>query len=241
MNLVIDIGNTKIKVAVFEFDKIKLCDVFDHNHFLKHLKEILKNYKITQCILSSVKKTNKECIDELQKIPFFIELDCFTKVPFKNLYTSPNTLGVDRIALVAASVSLYPDKNRLIIDAGTCITYDFINSNNEYLGGSISPGMDIRYKSLYDYTSKLPKLEKISTFNLIGTSTPESIHSGVINGIVNEIEGFVNQYEQNFHDLTVVFTGGDTKFLSKQLKNGIFANQNFLLHGLNKILTFNNQ
>lgn len=241
MNLIIDIGNTQVKAAVFELDRIELSVSFDENHFLKHLKEILKNHKITQCILSSVKEMNQEYIDELHKIPFFIRLDCFTKVPFKNLYATPKTLGVDRIALVAASVSLYPLKNSLIIDAGTCITYDFINSKNEYLGGSISPGIDMRYKSLCDYTSKLPKLEKGNTFNLIGTSTSESIHSGVINGIVNEIKCVVDQYEQDFYDLTVVLTGGDTKFLSKQLKNGIFANQNFLLHGLNKILTFNNQ
>ena len=241
MNLVIDIGNTKVKAAVFELDRIELCVVLDENHFLKYLKEILKNHKITQCILSSVKETNLEFINELQKIPFFISLDFSTKVPFKNLYSTPKTLGVDRMALVAASVCLYPQKNCLIIDAGTCITYDFINSKNEYLGGSISPGIDMRYKSLYNHTSKLPKLAKNNVFNLIGASTSESIHSGVINGTVNEIKGVVGQYEQNFHDLTIVLTGGDTKFLFKQLKNGIFANQNFLLHGLNKILTFNNQ
>lgn len=241
MNLVIDIGNTKIKVAVFELDNSELCEVFDEHHFLERLKEIIKTYKISQCILSSVKKTKQEYIDELQKIPIFIQLDGDTKVPFKNLYKTPHTLGVDRIALVAASVSLYPNRNCLVIDAGTCITYDFINSNNEYIGGSISPGIDMRYKSLHNYTSKLPELTKNSEFQLTGTSTSTSIHSGVINGIVNEIEGIIGQYQQDFRDLTVVLTGGDTKFLSKQLKNGIFANQNFLLHGLNKILTFNNQ
>ena len=241
MNLVIDIGNTKIKVAVFKLDKIELCEVFDEHHLLKHLKKIIKSFKISQCILSSVKEIKKEFTDELQKIPFFIQLDRNTKVPFKNLYETPDTLGVDRIALVAASVSLYPKRNCLIIDAGTCITYDFINSKNEYLGGSISPGIGMRYKSLHYYTSKLPELTKNSIFQLTGSSTSSSIHSGVINGIVNEIEGTIGQYQQDFRDLTVVLTGGDTKFLSKQLKNGIFANQNFLLHGLNKILTFNNQ
>lgn len=241
MNLVIDIGNTKIKVAVFESDKIELCEVFDDHHFLKHLKEIIKIYKIRQCILSSVKNTKQKYIDELEKIPFFIQLNSFTKVPFINLYKTPQTLGVDRIALIAASVSLYPKRNCLVIDAGTCITYDFINSKNEYMGGSISPGIDMRYKSLHNYTSKLPELTKKSVFQLTGTSTSASIHSGVINGIVNEIEGIIGQYNQDFPDLTVVLTGGDTKFLFKQLKNGIFANQNFLLHGLNKILTLNNR
>ena len=183
----------------------------------------------------------KDYIQKLQKIPFFIVLDSSTKVPFKNLYSSPTTLGIDRIALAAAAVSLYPQKNTLIIDAGTCITYDFVNLKSEYLGGAISPGIDIRYQSLHHYTSKLPKLIKSEAHNLIGTSTSEAIHSGVINGVIHEIEGVIRQYELDFHDLTIVLTGGDTKFLFKQLKNSIFANQNFLLHGLNKILTFNNQ
>ena len=117
----------------------------------------------------------------------------------------------------------------------------FINKNNQYLGGAISPGIDIRYQSLHHYTSKLPKLIKSEAHNLIGTSTSEAIHSGVINGVIHEIEGVIRQYELDFHHLTIVLTGGDTKFLFKQLKNSIFANQNFLLNGLNKILTFNNQ
>ena len=129
----------------------------------------------------------------------------------------------------------------MVIDAGTCITFDFVDQNATYFGGAISPGIDVRYQSLHHYTSKLPKLIKSEAHNLIGTSTSEAIHSGVINGVIHEIEGVIRQYELDFHDLTVVLTGGDTKFLSKQLKNGIFANRNFLLQGLNKILTFNNQ
>ena len=164
-----------------------------------------------------------------------------TPLPFKNRYTTPSTLGNDRIALAAAAVCVYPLKNTLVIDAGTCITFDFINSKNEYLGGAISPGIGMRYKSLHQYTGKLPLLSKNEEFKLIGTSTKSSIHSGIINGIICEIKGVIAQYQQDFGDLTIVLTGGDTKFLSKQLKNSIFANQNFLLRGLNKILTFNNQ
>mgnify|MGYP001379252620 FL=1 len=240
MNLVIDIGNTKVKAAVFELDTIEMSLVFDEVNFLEHLENILKKYNITQCILSSVKETSQKHLDKLKELPFFIALDANTKVPFKNLYTTPKTLGVDRIALVAGSISLFPQKNSLIIDAGTCITYDFINSKNEYLGGAISPGVEMRYKSLHHFTSKLPNLEKNDSFNLIGKSTKEAIHSGVINGVIQEIEGVIRQYEHEFHDLTVVLTGGDTKFLFKQLKNSIFAKKNFLFHGLNKILTFNN-
>jgi type III pantothenate kinase len=241
MNLVIDIGNTKVKAAVFELDTIKGAYVFDEIHLFNQLEDILEKHEITHCILSSVKETREDFLQELQKIPFFILLDATTKVPLKNLYSTPTTLGIDRIALAAAAVSLYPQKNSLIIDAGTCITYDFINLKSEYLGGAISPGIDVRYQSLHHYTSKLPKLIKSEVHNLVGTSTSEAIHSGVINGVIHEIEGVIRQYELDFHDLTVVLTGGDTKFLFKQLKNSIFANQNFLLHGLNKILTFNNQ
>lgn len=241
MNLVIDIGNSKVKVAVFELDTIITTAVFDEISFLDELKRISNQYAIERSIVSSVKDIHKEYLEELQKLPFLITLNSDTQLPFKNLYATPSTLGNDRIALAAAAASTYPSQNSLVIDAGTCITYDFINAKNEYLGGAISPGIDMRYKSLPKYTGKLPLLSKNEEFNLIGTSTSASIHSGVINGIICEIKGVIAQYEQDFGDLTIVLTGGDTKFLFKQLKNSIFANQNFLLHGLNKILTFNNQ
>tara|TARA_B110000003_G_scaffold276446_1_gene322952 strand:+ start:2483 stop:3208 length:726 start_codon:yes stop_codon:yes gene_type:complete len=241
MNLVIDIGNTKVKAAVLESDTIHISLTFDENYFADELENILNNYKVTQCILSSVKEINQEYIKKLQEIPFFLSLNSSTQLPFKNLYTSPSSLGNDRIALAAAAVSIYPLKNSLVIDAGTCITYDFLNSNSEYLGGAISPGIEMRYKALHQYTSKLPLLTKERVNKLTGSSTLDSIHSGVINGVACEIEGVIAQYREDFYDLTVVLTGGDTKFLSKQLKNSIFANQNFLLLGLNKILTFNNQ
>ncbi len=241
MNLVIDIGNSKVKVAVFELDTIISTAVLDEINFLDELKRISNQYAIERSIVSSVKDIHKEYLEELQKLPFLITLNSDTQLPFKNLYATPSTLGNDRIALAAAAASTYPSQNSLVIDAGTCITYDFINAKNEYLGGAISPGIDMRYKSLPKYTGKLPLLSKNEEFNLIGTSTSASIHSGVINGIICEIKGVIAQYEQDFGDLTIVLTGGDTKFLFKQLKNSIFANQNFLLHGLNKILTFNNQ
>ena len=241
MNLVIDIGNSKIKVAVFELDRIIITTICEEFNFLQELKRILNEYAITRSIVSSVKDIKDEYLEEFKKLPLLHTLNTTTKLPFKNLYTTPSTLGNDRIALAAAAVCSYPSKNSLVIDAGTCITYDFINSKNEYLGGAISPGIDMRYKSLYQYTEKLPLLSKNEEFNRVGASTSGSIHSGIINGIICEIEGVIAQYEQDFGDLTIVLTGGDTKFLSKQLKNSIFANQNFLLRGLNKILTFNNQ
>ncbi|MDB4496090.1 type III pantothenate kinase [Flavobacteriaceae bacterium] len=241
MNLVIDIGNTKVKVAVFELDTIITAVVCEEINLVKELKRISNQYTFKRSIVSSVKDINEEYLEELQKLPFLIILNTDTPLPFKNLYATPSTLGNDRIALAAAAVCIHPFKNTLVIDAGTCITYDFINAKNEYLGGAISPGIAMRYKSLHQYTGNLPLLSKNEEFNIIGTSTKSSIHSGIINGISCEIKGVIAQYKQDFGDLTIVLTGGDTKFLSKQLKNSIFAHQNFLHRGLNKILTFNNQ
>lgn len=241
MNLVVDIGNTQVKAAVFELHKLVEHFVFEEENASKKIQQIIQERDIDQCILSSVRENNDKITELLSKIPHFIQLSSTTLVPFHNLYSTPKTLGIDRIALVAGAMNQFPDQNVLVIDAGTCITYDFLNSKNEYLGGAISPGITIRYRSLHDYTSKLPQLSINEEFNLVGKSTSEAIHSGIINGVIQEIEGVISQYQAKYQDLTVVLTGGDTKFLSKQLKNSIFANQNFLLHGLNQILTFNNK
>ncbi len=239
MNLVIDIGNTKVKAAVFESDTLRESVSFEENDFHTSINQLQHSYDIKACIVSSVKKEMNVFSDLFQKLPNVLILDHQSKVPFVNLYETPHTLGIDRIALVAGAVSKYPNKNCLIIDAGTCITFDFINKNKEYLGGAISPGIDIRYRALNDYTSKLPRLRLSEDYGLIGKTTDQAIHSGVINGILREIEGVIKQYELNYPDLTVILTGGDTKFLFKQLKNSIFAHQNFLLYGLNTILTHN--
>ena len=166
-------------------------------------------------------------------------LSSATNVPFVNLYKTPTTLGVDRIALVVGAVNEFPKKNTLIIDAGTCITFDFVNSKSEYLGGAISPGIKMRFDSLNHFTANLPLLEKEEVNDFIGKNTKESINAGVVNGVIQEIDGVINQYKKKYLDLTVVLTGGDTNFLAKQLKSSIFANQNFLLQGLNTILIFN--
>ena len=241
MNLVVDIGNTKVKLAVFESDTLVSFLSIDENETQSRITELLNQYTFKACILSSVKEKQSELIELLSQISCFIQLDHTTKVPFVNLYKTPETLGIDRIALVAGATDQYPDQNVLIMDAGTCITFDFITKKNEYLGGAISPGIEIRYRALHDYTAKLPELSASSEFSVTGKSTSEAIHSGVINGVIQEIEGVINQYKAEYSDLTVILTGGDTKFLSKQLKNSIFAHQNFLLHGLNRILTFNNK
>ena len=239
MNLIIDVGNTRVKVAVFELDTIKDFFVFDKAEILSEVKKIISNFSITSSIVSSVAHFTEEERQEIAELLNPIFLDSTTNVPFKNNYKTPKTLGVDRIALASAAVNKYPNKNVLVIDAGTCITYDFITKESEYLGGAISPGIQMRYKALHEFTAKLPLLEPSKLENFIGVDTNTSIHSGVINGVSNEIDGIIKQYQKKYQELTVVLTGGDTYFLSKQLKSVIFAHPNFVLEGLHTILIHN--
>jgi type III pantothenate kinase len=163
-----------------------------------------------------------------------------SKFPFNNLYASPSTLGIDRMILASGAVLQFPKKNRLVIDAGTCITYDFIDSNDNYLGGAISPGIRLRYESLHNYTAKLPLLKKEKPIDIVGNSTTQSIHSGVINGVSFEIEGFINSVLDKNDNFIIILTGGDAVFLAERLKNTIFANPNFLLESLNQTFQYNN-
>ncbi|MCL6294121.1 type III pantothenate kinase [Jejuia spongiicola] len=241
MNLIIDVGNTYVKLAVFKADRLKKKDVIKLENLIVYIDSLKKEYKsITKVIIASVGKLKNKDISYIAKhYKSLILLNSDTKLPFKNLYSTPKTLGIDRIALVSASVNQFPKKNVLIIDAGTCITYDFITDSNDYLGGAISPGIRMRYKSLSNLTANLPLLETEIPNSIIGNSTNDSIHSGVVNGILKEIDGVIKEYEEKYSDLTVILTGGDANFLSKQLKSSIFANSNFLLEGLNYILQFN--
>ncbi len=240
MNLIIDVGNSYVKLAVFEDSELIHREVVLIKDILEGIKLISNKYNsIKNAIISSVGKLNEKDIKIIDKSFNLLVLDSKTKLPYLNLYKTPKTLGVDRIALVSASVNQYPKANVLIIDAGTCITYDFVNTENEYLGGAISPGLRTRYKSLNNLTANLPLLITEMPNNIIGNSTEESIHSGIVNGILKEIDGVIQEYKQIYPDLTVILTGGDANFLSKQLKSSIFANSNFLLEGLNYILQFN--
>ena len=241
MNLAIDIGNTRVKAAVFEEDKLIELLVFDKKIIVSKIKKIIKNHTISAGIISNVGSISESKLAQLNKSFKFIVISASLKVPFNNLYKTPNTLGVDRIALVAAAVKQFPNTNVLIIDAGTCITFDFVDVNASYLGGAISPGIKMRYKALNKFTANLPLIDALELHDFIGKNTEESIISGVLNGVKNEINGIIEDYYLKYLDLTVVLTGGDTNFLSKQLKSSIFANQNFLLQGLNEILKFNQQ
>ncbi len=240
MNLVIDVGNTFIKFGVFGVQQLKHKKSCEKNDFLLVLEEVSQSFPdIKNTIIASVGKLEKEHLAKLELLYDVLQLDQHTKVPFFNKYSTPTTLGVDRIAVISAAAQQFTNKNVLVIDAGTCITYDFINSKNEYFGGAISPGITLRYQALNSFTAKLPLLEAQHPQNLIGNSTVSSIHSGVVNGILFEIDGIIETYKKEFTDLTVILTGGDTHFLRDSIKNDIFANSNFLLEGLNQILEYN--
>ncbi len=240
MNLIIDIGNSRVKLAIFKqrsmlfFNQISVVDLE------RSITETLANYpKIEQILLASVINLQREKFKALfgRYNPIF--LDHKLKFPFVNLYKTPTTLGVDRLALASAAVCKYPDQNVVVIDLGSCLTYDFIDSKRNFHGGGISPGLQMRYKALNEYTDRLPLLDAEIPFSIIGNTTESAIHSGVVFGIINEIEGIVASYDNKYSNLIVILTGGDSNFLLKQLKISIFANSNFLLEGLNFLLEFN--
>ena len=234
MLLAIDAGNTRIKYAVFENNTTIDQGFFDKKDFHENIKKILKKFsKITNLVVASVGSLEKEAFS---KLPADISLDFITHetpFPFINGYATPLTLGIDRMVLASGAVLSFPETNRLVVDAGTCITYDFVDADNRYLGGAISPGIRLRYESLHNFTAKLPLLTKSEPGDFIGNSTAESIHSGVVNGLCNEIDGFINEYRERYSNFIIILTGGDAVFLSKRLKNTIFANSNFLLESLN--------
>mgnify|MGYP003433466384 FL=1 len=239
MVLTVDVGNTRIKGAVFEDDILIEYFVFEKKELQEKIKNILNKYKkTTHLVVASVGNIEKESFLELEKevkIHFVSHKDSF---PFVNNYETPQTLGIDRMVLAAGATLQYPNQNRLVIDAGTCVTYDFIDENDHYLGGAISPGLRLRYEALHNFTSKLPLLTLDEPKHFIGKSTSESIHSGVVNGLVYEIDGFINEYRGQCLKFIIILTGGDTEFLAKRLKNTIFANSNFLLESLNQTFQY---
>ena len=230
MILTIDVGNTRIKGAVFEGNTALEYFVFDAIELEKSIKNILDTYeKVTHLVVASVGNVRKEAFLAFEKqicIHFVSQTDSF---PFVNAYETPQTLGIDRMVLASGATLRFPKQNRLVIDAGTCITYDFIDHDDNYRGGAITPGLRLRYEALHNYTSKLPLLELESPKGFIGNSTSQSIHSGVVNGLVYEIDGFIDDYKRLSLNFIIILTGGDTDFLAKRLKNTIFANSNFLL------------
>lgn len=232
MNLVIDFGNTRIKGGIFDSDKLMQIATG-----IEEIRTIISRFNPQHVIVSSVSATEEEIKSLLQRDIIF--LSHTTKLPFQLKYKTPETLGLDRIAAVAGAQSLFPNRNCLVIDTGTCITYDILDSENNHLGGSISPGIAMRFKALNTFTAKLPLVELNESIELIGNTTAEAMQSGVLHGIVGEMKQIIRMYKDKFANLQIIICGGDAKFFENKLKEGIFAAPELVLTGLNRILQYN--
>ena len=242
MNLVIDLGNTQSKIGIFSGKELVKKFVFDKNA-ASEIKKLLTEFPdIKYSLVSSVINHNKEILNLLQSKTHCLSFDNNTGLFLKILYKTPETLGKDRIAAVAGAIALYPNKPLLVIDAGTCVKYNYVTQNAEFIGGAISPGIDMRFKALSFFTDKLPHLQLDAGFNeIIGTSTKTSILSGVQQGTLFEIKGYINTFKAENKEGIVVATGGNLSFLVDGLKNSIFAAPNLILSGLNEILLFHHK
>ncbi|PSR10715.1 MAG: type III pantothenate kinase [Candidatus Arcticimaribacter sp.] len=238
MNLIIDAGNTAVKLAVFEEGQLILIQHVDAVY--QDFKVIHEEYpQINSVLICDVRGLDWDFLNKIFESKNIFKTASTLRFPFTNTYKTPKTLGVDRMGLMAAAAKTYPKQNVLVIDVGTCITYDILTQENTYVGGLISPGYTMRYKSLKEFTGKLPLIAHESIERSFGVDTQSSIQAGVFNGVFYEIQGQIDHFKQKYHDLTIILTGGDSKQLSKRLKNTIFAHPNFLVTGLDYILELN--
>lgn len=238
MNLVIDIGNTRTKIGFFEGGLLRNALTLN-NAQTADIPEILKDRQVGKAVISSTIDIPRDLLEGLNRLPVVLVLDHHHKLPFQNLYHSPNTLGRDRIALVAAAHAQYPGQNNLVIGCGTCITFNFINSANEFLGGSIHPGLKMRLQAMHTFTGKLPLVNLEDQAELIGRDTKANMLSGVLFAAAKEIDGMIGEYLVKFPQMNIIITGGDAELLVSRLKNQIFAVPNCTLIGLNHILEYN--
>lgn len=241
INLCIDIGNTRTKAAIFKDNLLIHIQSFT-SFSIQQFHSLTKEYTIQSIMLSSVAKEENTLVSYLEKqADFFVNLSHTTPIPITNVYATPQTLGKDRLAAVIGANELYPAHNVLVIDIGTCITYDFIDHKARYHGGNISPGVYMKLRALHTFTGRLPliKMDKLTLPSLVGNNTENAIISGVILGTLSEIEQMITNYSSVYQPLQVIFTGGDAHFFESQLKNSIFVSSNLVLLGLNKILNYN--
>lgn len=237
-SLAVDFGNTCVKLGYFQDDVLVedwTCGYDD----VALLQQILSNHPITHAIIVSVVDKGDDMVQILQNETKCMMLNGNTDLPFLNAYLTGNTLGMDRIALVAAAYQQYPHNNNLVISVGTAITYNVLLSNRAFRGGNITPGIQMRLKALNHFTDKLPLVDMKGDTTVLGYDTDSSIRSGVINGAAYEIDGFIDAYKQQFKDINVFLTGGDASVLGNKLKSTTFVDFNLQLKGLNSILLYN--
>jgi type III pantothenate kinase len=229
--LCFDFGNTRLKAALFQDAHMQEVMTLQNDEPAT-IVELINQTKPDRSILSSVIDHHPEIETILSKSTRFHKLDHHSKLPFTTPVGKPETIGADRLALCAAAVHLFPKSHNLVVGLGTCITFNFINKYHEFLGGSISPGMEIRFRSLQEFTAKLPLIKKEWSFPLIGYDTKTNILSGVILGMAREIDGIIDLYKEKYGNFNVLLTGGDTPHFVSYLKNKIFADPDLLFKGL---------
>lgn len=239
MNLIVDIGNTAVKLALFDADRLvsrQQTDVLDR----AAVEAFLRGQGVAEAaIVSSTRGDAAEAAETVRGAAKRVVV--FTPqlaVPLENRYHTPATLGCDRLAAAVGAAACYPGRNALVVDLGTALTIDFVSADGVYHGGSISPGMSMRFRALHDYTARLPLGAPTDERTTLGYSTRSAVELGVMNGIAFEIEGYIARLEADFADLCIIFTGGDAKFFDKRIKNTIFADCNLVLCGLNRILKY---
>jgi type III pantothenate kinase len=234
-----DFGNTRLKAAIFINKDLQKVHVFEQAN-IESITALLQAWKPEKTILASVIHHDKEIETLLAQNSKFHLLGPKTNLSFTTPVGKPETIGADRIALITAAIDQFPNQHNLVIALGSCITYNFVNKQHEFLGGSISPGMQMRFKSMHDLTALLPMVEASSEFPLIGYDTKTNLLSGVILGIAAEIDGIIAAYEQKFANFNVLLTGGDICYFAPHLKKRIFADQNLIFKGLYAICEKNN-
>ena len=240
MNLIIDIGNTTAKVALF--DGNEMVEVLtSSNQSLDSIEALCAKYPVERGIVATVINLNECVLADLAALPFpLLWLNHETPLPVVNLYETPETLGYDRMAAVVGANEIFPHNDLLVIDAGTCITYEFIDSKGQYHGGNISPGMQMRFKALHQFTGRLPLIDTNGRKLPMGRDTETAIRGGVLKGMEYEISGYIESMKHKYPELLVFLTGGDEFSFETNVKSVIFADRFLVLKGLNRILNYNN-
>lgn len=234
-----DFGNTRLKCALFQDRELLEMVVLENGH-PDTVQTLINSFQPDKSILASVINHDPEVETVLAAATLFHKLGHTSKIPFSTPVGKPETIGADRLAAVAAAVDLFPKQHNLVIGLGTCITYNYVNPAHEFLGGSISPGMQMRFRSMHEYTALLPLVEAENNFPLIGYDTKTNLLSGVILGMAKEIDGIIDAYALKFNNFNVLLTGGDMAFFVPHLKNKIFADPYLIYKGLYAISEFNN-
>jgi type III pantothenate kinase len=234
-----DFGNTRLKCALFQGRELLEMVVLENGH-PDTVQTLINSFQPDKSILASVINHDPEVETVLAAATLFHKLGHTSKIPFSTPVGKPETIGADRLAAVAAAVDLFPKQHNLVIGLGTCITYNYVNPQHEFLGGSISPGMQMRFRSMHEYTALLPLVEAENNFPLIGYDTKTNLLSGVILGMAKEIDGIIDAYALKFNNFNVLLTGGDMAFFVPHLKNKIFADPYLIYKGLYAISEFNN-